>query len=93
MEEKVFDLLHTCFPPTNPTPPSHQLRKPKLLLMDEGDAYADALGPEFLRATLEHLAANGTGILVTAYHSTAFGWIPDVYEMRHGRPWPVVATK
>eukprot|EP00884_Botryococcus_braunii_P000803 jgi/Botrbrau1/10723/Bobra.357_1s0024.1 len=64
------------------------LRKPRLLLLDDGDLFAEAVGDERLREIIQKLADSGSAIIVGALSNLRFKWITRVVELRGGRFWP-----
>jgi ABC-type protease/lipase transport system fused ATPase/permease subunit len=64
------------------------LRKPRLLLLDDGDLFAEAVGDDRVKDILQNLADSGVAVLVGALSNLRFKWITRVVELRGGRFWP-----
>ncbi|MGX9965654.1 ATP-binding cassette domain-containing protein [Roseomonas sp. F4] len=66
--------------------------RPRLLVLDEPAAFLDAAGEERLVRLLRHLAARGTGILLTSHRTTLLAAAHQVLTLRGGQLVPTKAA-
>jgi hypothetical protein len=64
------------------------LRRPKLVLLDDADLFAEAVGAERVQEVLQKLADGGAAVIVLALSDLRFEWMTRVVELRAGRFWP-----
>ena len=60
------------------------VRRPRLLLLDDADQFADALGDDLLLGVLQKMQAGGCALLVAATQPERFPSFGTVYKLEEG---------